>query len=340
MSDIICFGELMIRLSPPNYLRFEQSDTFEITFGGAEANVAVDLAFLGKNAAFVSKFPNNPMGIKARNKLRGYGVNTEHIVFGGERLGIYYQEKGASQRPSKVVYDRKHSAIAEAQPAEFDWARIFKGARWFHFTGITPSLSGNAASAVREACVKAKEGGLKVSCDLNYRKNLWTTEQAAATMGPLMKYVDLCIANEEDAESVFGISAADTDVKTGKLNQNGYIDVARKLTETFGFSEVAITLRESLSANDNIWGAMLYAGGKSYFSKKYNVHIVDRVGGGDSFAAGLIYSMLEGQAPGDAVEFAAAASCLKHSVEGDFSHISAGEVKTLVAGDSSGRVQR
>jgi 2-dehydro-3-deoxygluconokinase len=249
-------------------------------------------------------------------------------------------EKGASQRPSKVIYDRTGSSIAEAVPDDFDWEHIFYGIDWFHFTGITPALSINAAEICLQALAAAKAKKIMVSCDLNYRKNLWSKEKAGQVMSGLMKYVDVCIANEEDAADVFGIHAEDTDINTGRVSPTGYIQVAKKLTERFGFKKVAITLRESISANDNNWAAMLHENNKHYFSKKYAIHIVDRVGGGDSFGAGLIYSCLNGNSPQDSIEFAAAASCLKHSIEGDMNLVSVAEVNRLIGGDGSGRVQR
>jgi 2-dehydro-3-deoxygluconokinase len=255
-------------------------------------------------------------------------------------VGIYFLEKGASQRPSKVIYDRAHSAIAEAVSGDFDWPAIFSNASWFHFTGITPALSDNAAAICLDACKAAKAEGLTVSCDLNYRKNLWSREKAGQVMGQLMEFVDICIANEEDAADVFGIRAANSDVTAGQINHEGYKEVAAALSKRFGFKQVAITLRESISANDNNWAAMLYDGGEYYFSRKYAVHIVDRVGGGDSFGAGLIYGNLEGMSPQERLEFAVAASCLKHTIEGDFNAVSVDEVKKLAGGDASGRVQR
>jgi 2-dehydro-3-deoxygluconokinase len=340
MSKVVCFGEIMLRLAPEGYLRFEQAERFEATYGGGEANVCVSLANFGLESVYVTKLPNNPIGQAALNSLRRFGVNTDYIARGGKRLGIYYLEKGASQRASKVVYDRAGSAIAEAAPGDFDWDKIFAGAQWFHFTGITPALGDAAAGITLQACQAAKRLGLTVSCDLNYRKNLWTTEQAGKVMGELMQYVDVCIANEEDAGMVFGIHAESTDVTAGELNREGYKDVARKLKERFGFKDVAITLRESISANDNNWAGMLYTGGEFYFSKKYPIHIVDRVGGGDSFGGGLIYASIERYAPQDIIEFAVAASCLKHTIEGDYNHVSVAEVATLMKGDGSGRVQR
>ncbi len=337
---VVTFGELMLRLAPENYLRFVQSDKFEATFGGAEANVAVSLANYGVDAAFVSKLPSHEIGQMAVNSLRKFGVDTAKIVRGGDRVGIYYCEKGASQRPSKVVYDRANSSIATAKREDFDWCSILHGVKWFHFTGITPALSDEVADICLDALKVAKEKGIIVSCDLNFRKKLWSKEKAGRVMGELCKYVDYCIANEEDAKDVFGIEADNTDIYGGKLDREGYISVAKKLTDKFGFKGVAITLRESLSANDNNWSGMLYTNGEAYFSKKYAMHIVDRVGGGDSFGGGLIYSLLNGYDAQSTIEFAIAASCLKHSIEGDYNMVSLSEVNNLAGGDASGRVQR
>lgn len=337
---VVTFGEVMLRLAPENYLRFVQSEKYEATFGGAEANVAVSLANYGVDAAFVTKLPAHEIGQAAVNSLRKFGVDTTKIVRGGDRVGIYYCEKGASQRPSKVIYDRAYSSIATAKKEDFDWDKIFDGVKWFHFTGITPALSDETAEITLEACKKAKEKGITISCDLNFRKKLWSKEKAGKVMGEVCKYVDYCIANEEDAKDVFGIEADNTDINTGKLDRNGYISVAKKLTERFNFKGVAITLRESLSANDNNWSAMLYTNGEAVFSKKYAMHIVDRVGGGDSFGGGLIYSILNGYNAQKAIEFAVAASCLKHSIEGDYNMVSVSEVEALAKGNASGRVQR
>ncbi len=340
MKKVVTFGELMLRLAPESYLRFVQSNKYEATFGGAEANVAVSLANYGLHAAFVSKLPAHEIGQAAVNSLRQFGVDTSMIVRGGDRVGIYYCEKGASQRPSKVIYDRAYSAIAMAKKSDFDWDATFEGVDWFHFTGITPALSDEMAEICELACKAAKARGVRISCDLNYRKKLWSKEKAGAVMDKLCHYIDYCIANEEDAKDVFGIEADNTDIYGGKLNHDGYISVAKKLTDRFGFRGVAITLRESKSANDNDWSAMLYTDGEAYFSKKYSIHIVDRVGGGDSFGAGLIYSLVNDFAPQRAIEFAVAASCLKHSIEGDYNLVSIAEVENLAGGDASGRVQR
>lgn len=337
---VITFGEIMLRLAPEGYYRFVQAESLGATYGGGEANVAVSLANYGMDAAFVTKVPKHEIGQCAVNSLRRYGVDTSKIARGGNRLGIYFLEKGASQRPSKVIYDRAGSSIAEATTADFNWDEIFEGADWFHFTGITPALGDNVAAVCLEACKAAKAKNITVSCDLNYRNKLWSKEKAGEVMGELCKYVDVCIANEEDASDVFGIKAAGTDVTSGKLNHEGYKDVAKQLADRFGFEKVAITLRESISANDNLWAAMLYDGNDYYFSKKYSMHIVDRVGGGDSFGGGLIYSCLGGYGPQQTIEFAVAASCLKHSIEGDFNQVSVDEVSKLAGGDGSGRVQR
>ena len=342
MSKIITFGELMLRLQPYNYERFVQCDHVEFTFGGGEANVAVSLANYGMDAAFVTKLPNHAIGQAAVNSLRRYGVDTTKIVRGGDRVGIYFNEKGASQRGSVCIYDRAHSAIQEAVPADFDWDQIFEGAEWFHFTGITPALGPNLVEICKEACIAAKKHGLKISCDLNYRGKLWTRAQAREAMTQLCQYVDICISNEEDAKDVFGIEAEATDIYGGSLNHEGYKSVAKQLADKLGFEMVAITLRESRSASDNGWSAMLYnvAEDAYCFSKKYDLHIIDRVGGGDSFGGGLIYSLLTGKSTQEAVEFAVSASALKHTIEGDFNMVTVAEVEKLAGGDGSGRIQR
>lgn len=340
MKKVITFGEIMLRLQTPSYQRFIQAQSLDMTFGGGEANVAVSLANYGVDAKFVTKLPENPIADACIAELRKVGVDTNLITRGGDRVGIYFVEKGASQRASQVVYDRANSSIALAKSEDFDWDKIFDGADWFHFTGITPALSDNCADICLEACKAAKEKGISISCDLNFRKKLWTSEKAGKVMGKLMEYVDVIIANEEDAEKVFGIKATGTDVTTGKISDEGYKDVARQLTERFGAKKVAITLRESISASVNNWAAMLYDGKDFYKSKKYNINIVDRVGGGDSFGGGLIYALLNDYSMQDTIEFAVAASCLKHSIEGDFNLVSVKEVQALAGGDGSGRVQR
>ena len=337
---VITFGEIMMRLNPIGYERFLQANTYVSTFAGAEANVAVSLANYGADVAFVTKLPEHEIGQCAVNSLRKFGVNTDLIVRGGDRVGIYYCEKGARQRPSKVIYDRANSAIASAKQNDFDWVKIFEGVSWFHFTGITPALSDDTAQITLKAVEEAKKRGITVSCDLNYRKKLWSKEKAREVMDKLCRYVDYCIANEEDAKDVFGIEADNTDIVGGKLDKNGYIAVAEKLTERFGFKGVAVTLRESISANDNNWLGMLYTGNKAYFGKKYAMHVVDRVGGGDSFGGGLIYALLSGYDAQKTIDFAVAASCLKHSIEGDYNMVSVKEVEALVNGNTSGRVQR
>ena len=337
---VVTFGEIMLRLAPNGYYRFFQDDQLQATFGGGEANVAISLANFGIDNVYVTKLPKHAIGQAAVNSLRYFGIDTSHIVRGGDRIGIYYLEKGASQRSSVCIYDRAHSAIQEAQPDEFDWDEIFKGADWFHFTGITPALGPNMAEACRDACKAAKRLGIKISCDLNYRSKLWSHEQAREAMTELCRSVDVCVSNEEDAKVVFGIAADNTDIYSGKLNKEGYKSVARQLADRFGFEKVAITLRTSMSASVNNWAGMLYDGKDYYFSKEYNLHIVDRVGGGDSFCAGLIYSALTGKDSQSAVEFAVAASALKHTIEGDFNRVTTEEVEKLAGGDSSGRIQR
>ena len=342
MSRIVTFGELMLRLQPYNYERFVQCEHVEFTFGGGEANVAVSLANYGMDAAFVSKLPAHSIGQAAINSLRRYGVDTSLITRGGDRVGIYFNEKGASQRGSVCIYDRAHSAIQLASSSDFDWDKIFEGVAWFHFTGITPALGPNVVEICKEACKAAKAKGVKISCDLNYRGKLWTRAQAREAMTDLCQYVDVCISNEEDAKDVFGIEAEATDIYAGELNHKGYKSVAKQLADKFGFEMVAITLRESHSAFDNGWSAMLYNVAKDEycFSKKYNLHIIDRVGGGDSFGGGLIYSLLSGKDTQAAVEFAVAASALKHSIEGDYNMVTVAEVEKLAGGDGSGRIQR
>ena len=342
MARVITFGEIMMRLNPEGYLRFVQADKFEATYAGGEANVAVSLANYGLDAAFVSKVPAHEIGQCAVNELRRYGVDTSFMLRGGARLGVYYCEKGASQRASKVIYDRAGSAIAAAKAAEFDWDKIFDGADWFHWTGITPALGGEMPEACLAACKAAKAKGVTVSCDLNYRKKLWTRAEAGECMAKLLPYVDVCIANEEDAKDVFGIEAENTDIDSGKLDHAGYISVARQIAQRFGCKKVAITLRGSISASDNDWAGMLYDAktDSAVFSTTYRVHIVDRVGGGDSFGGGLIHAMMQGMEPQDVIEFAVAASCLKQTIEHDFNQVSEKDVLSLMGGNASGRVQR
>ena len=336
---IVTLGELMLRLQPFDHLRFVQSEDYEATFGGGEANVAVSLANYGCDAYFVSKLPTHEIGQAAVNSLRKYGVKTDYVVRGGDRVGIYFLEKGASQRASKVIYDRANSAFALSNYEEYDWDAIFDGATWLHFSGITPALGDNVAKLTEEALIAAKRHGVTVSCDLNYRNKLRSKDKAREVMTRLMKYVDVCIGNEDDANDVFGITPENNDTSKGQLNKEGYVSVAKRLKDKFGFKYVALTLRTSISASENNWAAMLYDG-NSYLSKEYHMQIIDRVGGGDSFAGGLIYGLTHDYKPQDAIEFAVAASCLKHSIEGDYNLVSVDEVKKLAGGDGSGRVQR
>ncbi len=337
---VVTFGELMLRLQPFNYERFVQANSVEFTFGGGEANVSVSLANYGIDAAFVTKLPAHAIGQAAVNSLRRYGVDTSMIVRGGDRVGIYYNEKGASQRGSVCIYDRANSAIAKASREDFDWDKIFDGADWFHFTGITPALGPNVVDICIDACKAAKAKGVKISCDLNYRGKLWTRDQARKAMTELAQYIDVCISNEEDAKDVFGIEAEATDIYGGTINHEGYKSVAKQLADKFGFEKVAITLRESYSASHNGWSAMLYDGENYCFSKKYDLTIIDRVGGGDSFGGGLIYALLNGKDTQAAVEFAVAASALKHTITGDYNMMTVAEVEKLAGGDGSGRIQR
>lgn len=340
MSKVVTMGEIMLRLSTPGYERFVQAESFDAIYGGGEANVAVSLANYGHESYFVTKLPKHEIGQSAVNELRRYGVNTDYIVRGGERVGIYFSETGASMRPSKVIYDRSNSSIAEADVEEFDFDKIFKDAKWFHISGITPAISKKGAELTKAAMISAKKNGVTVSIDLNYRKKLWTPEEAQAVMKDLMQYVDVCIGNEEDASLCLGFTPKGLDVTSGKLDVSGYEQIFKEMKEEFGFKVVASTLRESYSASDNGWSACIYDGKEFYHSRKYDVRITDRVGGGDSFASGLITGLLEEKSSKDALEFAVAASALKHTVKGDFNLMSKEEVQTLVDGDASGRVQR
>lgn len=340
MKKIVTLGEIMLRLSTPGFSRFVQSDNFDVVYGGGEANVAVSLSNYGLDTYFVSKLPKHEIGQSAVNALRQYGVNTDYIARGGDRVGIYFLETGASMRPSKVIYDRANSAIAEATVADFDFDEIFSGKDWFHFSGITPALSDAAAKLTEKALIAAKKNGVTVSVDLNFRKKLWTPEKAQSVMRPLMQYVDVCIGNEEDAEKVLGFKPSETDVTKGDLSIDGYEQIFKEMKEMFGFKTIVSSLRESHSASDNGWSAVLYDGENFMQSRKYEIRIVDRVGGGDSFASGLIYGLVTGMDSEDALNFAVAASALKHTIPGDFNHVSLEEVLTLVNGDASGRVQR
>ena len=340
MEKLITMGEIMLRLSPAGFGRFVQADQLDAVYGGGEANVAVSLANYGHNVYFVTKLPANDIAQAAVNSLRRLGVRTEEIVRGGDRIGIYYMERGSAMRPSKVIYDRAHSSIAEAEVADFDFERIFDGATWFHFTGITPAISDKAAALTLEACKAAKKAGATISCDLNYRAKLWTPAKAQSVMRPLMDYVDVCIGNEEDAERCLGFRP-DADVNAGRTDADGYKEIFRRMYDTFHFKYVASTLRESYSASHNGWKAIIYNGEEFYESRRYDIApIVDRVGGGDAFAGGLIHGLLTKASQGEALEFAVAASALKHTIAGDVNMVSAAEVEALAGGDASGRVQR
>ncbi len=342
MTKVITFGEIMLRLSPPGFERFFQSPVLNATFGGGEANVAISLAHFGFSSYFVTCLPPNPIGDAAVRTLRAEGVRTDFIVRGGRRVGIYFAETGASQRASTVVYDRGHSAVAEMETGALDWDPVFAGAAWFHVTGITPALGERAAACTREAVAAAKGAGVPVSIDLNFRRKLWSEQQAQATMRALVRCADLLIANEEDIQAALGMPVTGTDVTSGQLNVAAYRGVAERITAELGCPRVAITLRESVSASDNGWSAVLWDAGAGAFhhSQRYEVRVVDRIGAGDSFAAGLIYALADGRAPEAALRFAVAASALKHSIPGDFNRVSVGEVDRLCQGDASGRVAR
>ncbi len=344
-GQVVTLGEIMLRLKPPGFERFFQSPSFEATFGGGEGNVALSLAQFGLDVAFVTALPQNPIGDACMRFLRGYGVDTVKIVRGGERMGVYFLEAGANQRPSNVIYDRAHSAISTATPDEFDWDAIFGDARWFHITGITPALSETTAALSLKAVQEAKARGVTVSCDYNFRKKLWKYGKTAPeVMGELVKFVDVGIANEEDCQRSLGISVSDwqSEVESGQLDVAKYEALAKKVFETFpNLQYQAITLRESFSASHNGWSACLYNGKEFFISQRYDItHIVDRVGGGDSFAAGLVYGLYSEMADQDALNFAVAASCLKHSISGDVNLVTVAEVQRLKGGDASGRVSR
>lgn len=340
MAKIVTMGEIMLRLSTPEYSRFVQSNGFDVCYGGGEANVAVSLAHYGHDAYFISKIPSQEIGDSAIKTLRSENVKVDYIVRGGNRLGIYFLESGSSIRPSKVIYDREHSSFAESKINEFELKKALRGASIFHFSGITPALSENCAKLVEKACKTAKSLGILVSCDLNYRKKLWTKEQAQKVMRPLMQYVDICIGNEEDAENCLGFKP-EADVINGKTDINGYEKIFKAMVKEFNFKIVATTLRESYSASHNGWKSMLFDGEKFYTSKHYDISpIVDRVGAGDSFSAGLIHGLLVYNDKQKAIEFATAASALKHTIPGDFNQVSISEVENLMNGDGSGRVIR
>lgn len=339
-KKVVTLGEIMMRLSTPGYQRFVQAESFDVTYGGGEANVAVALCNYGLNGVFVTKVPDNALGQAAVNHIRRFGVDTTHIARGGKRLGIYFLETGAAMRASQVIYDRADASITDAGPEEFDFDAIFDGASWFHTTGITPALSDKAAALTEAALKAARARGVTTSIDLNYRKKLWSKEKAREVMSKLCRYVDVCIGNEEDAETTLGFKSRDTDVTAGKLNLEGYKDVFKQMKEEFGFKYIASTLRESYSASDNGWSALVYDGSEFYHSRKYEVRIVDRVGSGDSFASGFIYGLVTGMPMKDAAEFGVAASALKHTIPGDINHATLSDVKGLMKGDASGRVQR
>src|SRR6267154_5703997 len=339
-KKVVTLGEIMLRLSTPDFKRFVQADSFDVTYGGGEANVAAAICNYGENGTFVTKVPNNPIGQSAINHLRRYGVDTQFIARGGDRLGIYFLETGASMRASQVVYDRAGASIAEIDIAEFDFDKMLEGTDWFHTTGITPALSDKAAALTEAALKAAKAKGITTSIDLNYRKKLWSKEKAREVMTKLCKYVDVCIGNVEDADTTLGFKAKDTDVTKGELNLDGYKDVFQQMKAKFGFKYIASSLRESHSASDNGWSALVYDGNEFYHTKQYEVRIIDRVGSGDSFASGFIYGLVTGMKMSDAAEFGVAASGIKHTIPGDLNHATLGEVQELVKGDGSGRVQR
>jgi len=336
----VFFGDLLMRLATKRYERFVQAREFEVGYTGAEANAAVSLVNYGMTAYVVSMVPDTEIGQACVDYIRQFGVNMDFVLRGGKRLGIFYLEIGASQRPSKVIYDRAGSSITELKPGMVDWERVFSGKHWFHWSGTAPALSDSMAATTKEACTAAKRGGLMVSCDLNYRRKLWAPEKARQVMIDLMQFVDVLIGNEEDSAIVLGVDANGVDVTRGDLDVERYKEVATELHRRFGFTYVATTLRESLSASENGWSCLLSDGQERYLSRKYRIWVVDRVGGGDSFSGGLIYGLLSGMSCQDTVEFAAAASCLKHSIHGDFNHVSREEVMSLVRGGGTGRIQR
>jgi len=343
MNKTVTFGEIMLRLATPGHLRFVQTDNYEATYGGGEANVAVALAGFGCDSYFVTRLPGHELGQAAVNTVRKFGVKTDFIARGGNRVGIYFLETGASQRASKVIYDRADSAVTQMRPEMVDWDAVFKQARWFHWTGITPALGENARDCLKTACEAARKAGATISCDLNFRKKLWTEKQAQAVMNPLMEYVDVCIANEEDIEKSLGFKAGETNVESAELDESGYAELAKSIREKYGFKTVAITLRESFSASRNGWSAMLHDDAECkepVRSTRYDIQIVDRVGGGDSFASGLIYGLMAFDDSRKALEFAVAASCLKHSIAGDLNLVSPEEVLKLMESGGSGRVER
>jgi 2-dehydro-3-deoxygluconokinase len=341
-AKVVTFGEIMLRLSPPGFERLFQSPVLSATFGGGEANVAASLAHFGLESCYVTRLPSHAIGDAAVRALRAEGVRTDFILRGGDRVGIYFAETGASQRASTVLYDRARSAVSEMDPDAVAWDRVMAGAAWFHVTGIMPALGEKAAAATRRALAAAKAAGARVSVDLNYRKKLWSEAQAQQTLRPMMKDVDVVLANEEDLQAVLGVQVPGTDVTAGRLDLAGYRAAAERVTRELGPPMIAITLRESLSASDNGWSAALWdaASGTLHESQRYIVRLVDRIGGGDSFAAGLIYGLVTGRPAEAALRFAVAASALKQTIPGDFNRVSAAEVDALARGDASGRVQR
>lgn len=342
-KQVVTFGEIMLRLATPGFKRFVQSDEFEATYGGGEANVAVALSGYGLQSYFVSRLPKHEIGEAAMQAVQRFGVNTDYVVRGGDRVGIYFLETGASQRASKVIYDRAGSSVSEMDSSMINWDDVFAGKTWFHWTGITPALGEKPRLALIEACKAAKKAGVTISCDLNFRAKLWSEKEAQAVMNPLMEYVDVCIANEEDAQKSLGFQAGSTDVEGAHLDEKGYETLARVLKQAYGFKTVAITLRESFSASHNGWSAMLHDDldcKDPVRSTRYDITIVDRVGGGDSFASGLIYGLISKDNTKDALEFAVAASCMKHTIPGDFNLARVDEVEKLVKSGGSGRVER
>ena len=340
MGKVVGFGEIMVRLQPPGYLKLIQAASFDISYTGAEANALVSLSRFGMDTDFITKLPKSEVSDALISHLCRHRVGVDNIVYGGDRIGLYYLERGASQRPSKVIYDRKYSSVSASGRGDFDWERIMEGAEWFHFSGITAALGSEMPAICEDACRTARAKGVTVSCDLNYRSTMWSKDEARKAMCHLAQYVDVMVGNEEDAEACLGIKSEKNDVTGGKLNYDAYEAVARQVVEKFGAKAVAFTLRGSLSASDNKWAAMLYRDGKTYYSKEYLIHLVDRVGGGDSFSGALIYSLMQEYQPQRALEFAVAASCLKQTIEMDFNLVTAEEVHRLMEGDGSGRVQR
>lgn len=339
---VVSFGEILLRLTAPGHTKLFQKDSLDSSFCGSEANVAVSLSILGLESGFVTKLPDNDVGRAAVNSMRYFGVDTSQVIFGEGRMGLYYLENGASQRPSKVIYDRTYSAISLAKPTDFDWDRIFDGAGWFHWTGIDPALSDSLVDIIAEACVKAKERGITVSCDLNYRGKLWSPQKAQSIMPKLLKYVDICIANEEDSEKSLGLGTDGSDAEKNQIDKKSYVKIAETIHSLYGCKYIATTFRKSYSASMNGWSAVLYDAvkDKSYFSQNYDIQLVDRVGGGDSFAAGLIYAMITKMEDQDAIEFATAASCLKQTIEGDYNRTTVEDILGILKSGGNGRIQR